>query len=232
MNDKPTFRELELLAAVCPSQSTWPTDYLHWQRMGVAATEARSRLGKFLEQRDEIEADPRLTPEGQRQEGKKASEKALAALDASNSLQRAQESVAAVEAKWEAMTAKAIKKPTDANDVAVAMQVRDKLANMKESRMAWLEKHADDPVIFSAIMSAPQALSGLTDAEWRLVQLKAEAKALPPDVREAKLAVAKAWSELQRGWRTARARITHGGGLEKAPDGSWGQVAAYENTAA
>jgi hypothetical protein len=210
MSNRTRFRELELLAAVCPSQSTWPTDYLHWQRMGVAATEARGRLGKFLEQRDEIEADPRLSPEGKRQECKRASEKALAALDASNSLTRAQESAAAQEAKWDALVAKAIKPPTDANAVAVAMQVRDKLANMKEGRMAWLEKHADGPVIFSAILSAPQALSGLTDQEWRLVQLKAEATALPPEVREAKRAVAEKWAELERGWRNARARIAAG----------------------
>jgi hypothetical protein len=100
--------------------------------MGSAATEARNRLGKFLEQRDEAEADPRLTSEGKRQQLSKAAEKALAAFDASNSLTRAQEAVAAVEAKWEAMLAKAIKLPTDANQVAVAIQVRDKLANMKE----------------------------------------------------------------------------------------------------
>jgi hypothetical protein len=219
-----SFRELELRAAVAPSQSNWPTDYDHWQRMGRAADEARSRLGKFLEQRDEIEADPRLTPEGKRQEHKKVAEKALAAFDATNSMERAKESVASVEAKWDAMIAKAIKKPTDANDVAVAMQVRDKLANMTEGRTAWLEKHADDPVIFSAILSAPRALSGLTDQEWRLVQLKVEAAALAPEVREAKRAVAEKWAELERGWRNARARIAAGGGL-KGPGESCGQAA-------
>jgi len=64
--------------------------------MGFAASEPRHRLGKFLEQCDEIEADPRLTPTGKAQESKKATEKALAAFEASNSLSRAQESVAAV----------------------------------------------------------------------------------------------------------------------------------------
>jgi hypothetical protein len=44
-----SFRELELLALVCPSQPGWPTDTTHWQLLGQAAVETRNRLVKFQE---------------------------------------------------------------------------------------------------------------------------------------------------------------------------------------
>ena len=81
MPDK-EFRELELKASIAPSQSQWPTEHLHWQRLGAAADEARSRLGKFLEVVDEIEADPRLSREGKAAERKKAAEKRSRPLQA------------------------------------------------------------------------------------------------------------------------------------------------------
>ena len=222
MKDKESFRELELKAQVAPSQSTWPTDYLHWQLLSRAADETRSCLGEFYEHIEEIDTDPRLTPQGKAQERRKAAERALQALDEPKTLNRAQEAVAAVEAKWEAMIAKAIEKPTEPANVAVATQIRDRVANMKEGRMSWLERHAGDLVIASAILTAPQALSGLSDAEWRLVRLKVEGQVLSPEVREAKAAITKAKSELERGWRNARAKISARGGF----DAAWPQDAA------
>jgi hypothetical protein len=89
-----------LKASIAPSQSQWPTEHLHLQCLGEAAGELRSRLGKFLEAVDEIEADPRLSSDGNAEERKKAAEKALAAFAGSRTLARAQESAASIMEKW------------------------------------------------------------------------------------------------------------------------------------
>ena len=127
------FRELELKASIAPSQSQWPTEHLHWQRLGAAADEARSRLGKFLEAVDEIEADPRLSREGKAAERKKAAEKTLAVFAGSRTVARAQESAASVMEKWEAKVAGSIKRASDAHEVAIHAQIREKLAGIKDN---------------------------------------------------------------------------------------------------
>ena len=48
---------------------------------------------------------------------------------------------------------------------------------------------------------------------------KLEQRALPPEVLEAKVAVAKALREVEVGWERARAKIALRGGLEKRPTG-------------
>jgi hypothetical protein len=143
-----------LKASIAPSQSQWPTEHLHWQRLGEAAGELRSRLGKFLEAVDEIEADPRLSSDGKAEERKKAAEKALAAFAGSRTLARAQESAASIMEKWVGgqghrsyKVTGVIKRASDAHEVAIHAQIREKLAGMKDmkDRMVFLERHGDDP---------------------------------------------------------------------------------------
>jgi hypothetical protein len=224
MPDK-EFRELELKASIAPSQSQWPTEHLHWQRLGAAAGEARSRLGKFLEAVDEIEADPRLSREGKQQERQKAAVKALASFEGSKSLEGARESVGSVMAKWEAKLSAVVKPPKDHGEAVVAAQIRDRLSNMPDmkDRMAFLEKHSGDPTGASAILLAPPLLSGLSEHELALVRSKIERVALPPEIIEAKDAVAKAIAEVERGWRLANDKIASRGGLTKGLDGALSQ---------
>jgi len=221
MTDK-QFRELELKAQIAPSQSEWPVEHLHWQHLGMAANEARSGLGKFLEVVDEIEADTRLSREGKADERKKAAEKALAALAGSRTLARAQESVASVMSMWEAKVAEGVKPASDAHEAGIYTQIREKLARMKDmkERMVFLEQHGADPTLASAVLSAPAFLSDLTERELTFVRFKLEQRALPPGVVEAKVAVAKALREVEAGWERAKARIASGGGLEKSTRGS------------
>jgi hypothetical protein len=212
------FRELELKAQVAPSQSQWPTDHLHWQYIGMAANEARSGWGKFLEMVDEIEADKRLSREGKAEERKKAAEKALLTFEGSRTLARAQESVGSVMKKWEAKVAEGIKRASDAHEAAIHTQIREKLAGIKDmkDRMVFLERNGGNPALADAVLSAPPFLSGLTEGELSFVRSKVEQRTLPPEVVETKVGLARAMREVEVGWERAKARIASGGGLKKA----------------
>lgn len=110
MMDDKQFRVLDIASRIAPGLASWPiTEHMHWAHLKTAAVEARSRLEKFYEQRDEIESDPRLSREGKAQERRKAGEKALAALDKSPALRRAQDSVASLMEKWEAKVGAAVR---------------------------------------------------------------------------------------------------------------------------
>jgi hypothetical protein len=193
--------------------------------LNTAADEARSRLGKFLDVVDEIEADPRLSREGKEQERQRAVVKALASFEGSKSLEDARESVNFVMAKWEAKLSALLRPPKDHGEAVVAAQIRDRLSNMSgmKDRMAFLEKHGGDPIVANAVLLAPPFLAGLSEHELALVRSKVERVALPPEIIEAKVAVAKALAEVERGWRLANDKIALRGGVAKGLDGAWSQ---------
>jgi hypothetical protein len=60
-----------------------------------------------------------------------------------------------------------------------------------KNRMSFLEAHASDPTVASAILTAPIFLSGLSDAEIAMVRLKVE-QHIAPEIVEAMDATAKA----------------------------------------
>lgn len=194
----------------CAGEVRWPgTEHVHWQELRAAVHEARSRLSKFLEAVDEIETDPRLSREGKAEERKKAADKALAAFAGSRALALAQENAGSVMKKWDAKVEGEIKRAADAHEGAIHAQIREKLAGMKDvkDRMMFLERHAADPTLSNAILSVPAFLSGLTEVELAFVRSKLEQRTLPPEVVEAKVALAKALSEVEVGWERARAKI-------------------------
>ena len=57
-----------------------------------------------------------------------------------------------IKEKWEAKVAGAIKRASDAQEVAVHAQIREKLAGMKDmkDRMLFLERHGADPTLANA----------------------------------------------------------------------------------
>jgi hypothetical protein len=85
---------------------------------------------------------------------------------------------------------------------SVYAQVRDRLFSMK-NRMSFLEAHASDPTVASAILTAPLFLSGLSDAEVAMVRLKVE-QHIAPEIIEARDATAKAMQEVEEGWQRAQ----------------------------
>jgi hypothetical protein len=73
-----------------------------------------------------------------------------------------------------------------------------------KDRMVFLERHGADSTLANAVLSAPAFLSGLTEVELAFVRSKLEQRALPPEVVEAKVAVAKALGEVEVGWEQLR----------------------------
>jgi len=82
----------------------------------------------------------------------------------------------------------------------------------------FVEKYAADPVIASAILTAPTFLSGLSDAELTMVWHKVETH-VDPAILEARDEAAKALEEAEAGWQRAQDLVAERGGLVKGADG-------------
>ena len=95
-------------------------------------------------------------------------------------------------------------------------QIRAKIADMKENRFGFLQKHAAaDPQIAAALLSAPPFLSGLSESELALLRTEVEKKYLGPEVSEAKGKVADALLEAERSLRAGQAMIRNSAGVDK-----------------
>lgn len=84
-------------------------------------------------------------------------------LQKANELERARAAVAHQMARWQEMVGLSIKPASNIHQASIHSQVRDRLYGMKNGhdRMRVLEKYGDDPVIASAVLTAPLMLSGL-----------------------------------------------------------------------
>ena len=91
--------------------------------------------------------------------------------------------------------------------------------------MSFLEQHASDPIVASAVLEAPPFLTGLTPAEALMVKHKIEATVLPREIGEAKNAVSNAMTDTEHGWNRAQTLIGEDAGLHKGADGTWTQPA-------
>ena len=113
-----------------------------------------------------------------------------------------------------------IKTPTNITEAVIQAEIRAHLAAMKESKLGFLEKHATDPLVGSAILTAPGFLSGLTDNEVTFVRQKIE-QYVAPEVAKARDATLKALEQSEQGWQTAINKIGERAGLTKGADGTW-----------
>jgi hypothetical protein len=90
--------------------------------------------------------------------------------------------------------------PTSTSDQsheeAVHAQIRDRLYNMKDGRLGWLEKNIDDTLI-GGVLTTPAYVSGLTEAEYNFVKLQVERRA-SPEIIEARDFTQKALAEVER----------------------------------
>jgi hypothetical protein len=162
---------------------------------------------------DAIETNRDLSPEGKHRQRAEYGTAMIAKMQASKTLEHVRDTVGQVTQKWQNKIDANIKRPTNPHDEAVHAQIRDRLFNMKDGRMSWLEKNTDDTLI-SAVLSAPAYVSGLTGAEFQFVKLQLERQA-PAEILEARTAAENALAEIEQGWRAAKARIAKRGGLEK-----------------
>jgi hypothetical protein len=224
MNDKADkeFAELQL-KAICPNADQWPTEFLHQKALVAAANEARAFVRDAFTKLDQIDANRDLTPEAKKLQRAKLATEILVKMQASQTPSRVREAVEDVIQKWQQKIDANLKPATDAQQVSVYSQVRDRLYNMKGGRLSWLEGNMDD-TLMSAVLTAPAYLSGLTEAEYGFVRQQLERRA-PPEIVDARTLTKEMLAEVERGWRAGMHKIGVRGGLHKAVDGTWSDAA-------
>jgi hypothetical protein len=100
----------------------------------------------------------------------------------------------------------------------VHSEIRAHLAAMKGNKIGFLEKHATDPRVASAVLGAPPFLSGLSEEEEVSFVQTRVAEYVVPGVSKAKAETLKAREQAEAGWQKAIDKIAERAGLTKAPD--------------
>ena len=212
--DDNEYRAMRIRASICPNLERWPTDTTHWLALVRAGGEMRKLVDKTQAAIEAVDADKSLSPEGKREKKREIGTKALNEMETGTSVVRARESVVQMR-NWADKIAAHVKPPADHVEAVLFAQVRAKVADMKEGRVAFLKQHADDPVVASSLLTAPPFLSGLSEGELAMVRDVVERKFLSPEIVEAKGKVGEALLETERSLRAAQAMIKKSSGVEK-----------------
>jgi len=207
---------LRLQASIAPASIRWPTKIEHWDRMHAAVQTARSGVSRALAAMDRVDQDTHLTPEGKQSARAQVAAEALADFEKSAALTNAQTAVARQLQRWAAKIDDVVKVPADAHGVALHAQIRDRVVHMtREERLTFFQKHSGDPLVASALLTAPSFISGVTESEAAMLRSKMEKVGLSPEVLEARDATQKALADTERSWRQAMNMISERGGLKK-----------------
>jgi hypothetical protein len=116
---------------------------------------------------------PDLSPQGRQRQKRRIASQTLGDFQNAKDLPHTREVIERQMAKWSEKVGLAIKPAANIHEATIHAQIRDRLASTKNGRdrMALLEKYGDDP---SPVLTAPQFLSGLRDAELAMVKHKVE----------------------------------------------------------
>lgn len=120
-----------------------------------------------------------------------------------------------------------VKPPSDIHQATLHMQIRDRLAAMKGSKVAFLEENGSNSLVVSAILTAPAFLSGLNEPELALLRRRVE-QHISPEIAEARDATVQALKEAEHGWQRAKNKIAERAGLTEGPDGHWADCPASD----
>ena len=216
--DDSEFDALHLKASIVPTQSRWPEpQVLHWIKLHACADEARDRVAQAWAAMATIDNNKDLSPDGKQRQKRQVARATLAEFEKSNALAAAKEATHRQLDKWAEKTRLAIKTPMNFAEAMVGAEIRAHLAAMKENRLGFLEKHATDPVVASAVLGAPGFLSGLNENDLAFVKKRVE-KHVAPEIASARSATLKAIKEAEQGWQRAMDKIAERGGFSKASD--------------
>jgi hypothetical protein len=212
------WRELKLKFLICPQQVRWPTlnvnfgfsgdkttiSGMQWEVLHNAVGELRSVVRKAWACMDAIQAERNLSAEAKRAKKARIVDQLIAELETSKALSAAKEMIARQLAKWQESLALKIK---PAANVPVDAKLWDGLKTLRgAARLVWLNEHASDPRIASALLSVPRASSGLSDSEATFLRKKAETQAAPEIVKQRDETL-KALAEAEGGRRAAIEQI-------------------------
>jgi hypothetical protein len=217
MDDK-KFDDLKIRMTILPEAHKWPPpDYTHWERLHAVADEVRSRVAKAFAALDEIDHNPDLSPEGRIKGRAKLAEQAITNFQRSKTLEEARAAVERQQTYWAKKIEEVIKPATDHCAAAMYAQIRDRVSSIEaKSRLSFIDKHIDDPAVVSAVLSAPEFLSGLSAVEIGVVKQKLAKRVLSPEIFEAKDLTEKALLAAEKGWARAVDVIAQRGGLQSS----------------
>lgn len=206
MNDE-AWVQTQLAASVAPNRATWPTDYDHFLKLGAAVDFARRTVAESWSEMEAITNDRDLTPEAKTRRREQIARAAIDALESSVIMAQARESATQIIGKFESAIRGKIKAPETDTEIARHAEIRQVLRTEVPAgeKLAWLAKHGD-PEVLSAALTAPQSLTGLTDAEIAAAKGLVEKNADPETV-SARNAVKKALNEVERGFLAAKERV-------------------------
>jgi hypothetical protein len=193
---------------------------LHWEKLHAVVDEAQERAANALSDMEAINDDANLSAQGKARQKMKCAQDAITAFASSKTLSQAKDAVERQLKNWANLTGVAIKPPNNFQEAMLHAEIRAHLAATKDNRLAFLEKHATDPRVASAVLGAPQFLSGLSDTEAAVLRKKVE-QHTAPEIAKERDATLKAIKEAEAGWETAIRKIAARGGLTKGPDGAW-----------
>ena len=215
MEDK-AYEDLKLKATLMPEATRWhamPRVY-HWEKLQECAAEVYQRVSHAYELIDAVDANPDLSPEGRIKARTKVAEKAISEFRASGALEKARTSVAAQQKRWSEKVNEAIVPPADHGQAVMYGQIRGHIAGLDEkARLAFIDKNFDNRAVVSAVLLAPEFLSGLSPAEINLIRQKLARRTLAPEVAEQRDLVEKAMAVAERGWSRAQRLIEERAGL-------------------
>jgi hypothetical protein len=216
--DDSAYKDLKVHMTIIPESHKWPPpDYTHWEKLHLVADEARSRVSKAFASLDEVDRNPDLTAEGKAKERVKLAERAVADFQKSNALENARAAVQRQQAYWANKIQQAITPATDNGTAVMYAQIRDRVSSMDEkSRLSFIDRHIDNVAVVSAVLLAPEFLSGLSPVEVGVVKQKLAKRILSPETAEAKEMMEKAMAAAEKGWTRATEAIAERGGLAKA----------------
>lgn len=204
-------------ASICPSMETrWEKpETSHWIALHKCGNELRGSVGKTLAAIEAVDRDKGLSSEGKRERKRGIGTKALDELEQPGSVLKAREAVAAQMKRWAEKVAVHVKPAQDHAEAVLHAQIREKVGNLKEGRLTFLQKHASDPTVASALLEAPPFLSNLSEAELAQLRIEVEKKYLSPEIVEAKGKVTNALLETERSLRAGQAMIRNSAGVDK-----------------
>ena len=174
--------------------------------MHDAKDHARECVLKLLGTVAGIDADKSLSPHGRDEQKKSVGEKALAKLESSEHLAKAQRAVSDQIVRWEKEIGLVTPKP-DAPTAMLHAEVRAHLASMKSApgRLNFINSNlglGDPDFLADSILSAPAWLSGLSPEDLNIVRTHV-VLTRNPEIAAARAETEKALSETEKGYRAA-----------------------------
>ena len=175
------------LATIGAKSSRWPdSPALQWAAMRQVIADCRDAVAGVGDVIDRTRADQDLTDGAKQRRISRAALDAIDRLDALPSMARAEREVAGFLTGQKERRPTRIVPPSTPHDAQVAAEIRAWIARQKSSMDAAL-KHATDPVVMSAVLTAPGFLSGLSDETTNMIRQAAEQAIDPEAVQIRKL---------------------------------------------